>query len=485
MLMLLDCIAQTLQRVDLVYEILSMKMESARIDECEDNESTKWHKYQDYMRDDVNFMCDLFDEMAKWASLDTLMNLAQWTNIIIFRTRAIVSVVGHKGNSTHPSWVCEQLGMGDALYKEAQYHKNDENRHVHSEKLVRVLSTPNSNKITLGFTITFTGVCYLVMQDADKEKENNDGNTPVLLAATNGHVDVVQYLVMQGAAYKEKNGNDSNTAVIWAAGNGNLAAIQHLIQNGADPTCIDEDGSSVLLLLVIEDISEDELLPPQPVRGESTAEQDPTWFIPPETITRVTAFVCGWFGMVFRAKWADSDVAVKEVPVVELRRFLKEVTTWRNLRHVNIIPFYGVNHRKKPYFIVSQYATKGELVEYLKRKKEHGRSIVWRKLKEVAAGLGYLHSRDVVHGDLKCNNIVVSNDGIAMLIDFGLSFHESGPCSLIRMKDKLGAMAWRAPEFEHLTVLTPTRMSDVYSLGMCWSAYSSSSRCQRQRHTTC
>ncbi|KAG6623603.1 TKL protein kinase [Phytophthora cinnamomi] len=103
------------------------------------------------------------------------------------------------------------------------------------------------------------------------------------------------------------------------------------------------------------------------------------------------------------------------------------------------------------------------------------------KLKEVAAGLGYLHSQEVVHGDLKGNNIVVSNDGTAMLTDFGLSFQESGSCSVKKMKDTLGAMAWRALEFANMTILTPTRKSDVYSLGMCiieavtfkgpWSGY--------------
>ncbi|KAK1942350.1 ALK tyrosine kinase receptor [Phytophthora citrophthora] len=88
-------------------------------------------------------------------------------------------------------------------------------------------------------------------------------------------------------------------------------------------------------------------------------------------------------------------------------------------------------------------------------------------MREVAAGLAYLHSRGAVHGDLRGNNIVVSNHGIAMLTDFGLSFQENGSCSLVKMKDQLGAMAWRAPEFANLTILKPTRKSDVYSFGMC------------------
>lgn len=69
-----------------------------------------------------------------------------------------------------------------------------------------------------------------------------------------------------------------------------------------------------------------------------------------------------------------------------------------------------------------------------------------------------------------------------MLTDFGLSFIEFGPCSVKKLKDTLRAMAWRAPEFAKMTVETPTRKSDMYSLGMCiieavtgknpWSGYS-------------
>lgn len=61
----------------------------------------------------------------------------------------------------------------------------------------------------------------------------------------------------------------------------------------------------------------------------------------------------------------------------------------------------------------------------------------------------------------------MSDNGTAMLTNFGLSFSEYGTCSLKKMKDTLGTMAWRAPEFAMMTVETPTRKSDVFSLGMC------------------
>ncbi|POM69640.1 Serine/threonine protein Kinase [Phytophthora palmivora] len=260
-------------------------------------------------------------------------------------------------------------------------------------------------------------VQYLVEQGVDKEIQNKLGHTPLIWAATSGNLDEVRCLVEHGVE-KDKRDYNGKTALIWAAANGKPNVVKYLVDHGADkdklirnkadPTGLDNDGNSVLLVLLNHpDITEDELVP--------------------------------------------------EVSVVQLRRFLKEVNTWRNLRHTNVVPFYGANLRKEP----EEYRME--------------------KLNEIAAGLGYLHSREIAHGDLKGNNIVVNDNGTAMLTDFGLSFQESGSCSIKDMKDKLGAMAWRAPEFAHMTVMTPTRKSDVYSLGMCiieavtlknpWSGY--------------
>ncbi|TMW69735.1 hypothetical protein Poli38472_001891 [Pythium oligandrum] len=191
------------------------------------------------------------------------------------------------------------------------------------------------------------------------------------------------------------------------------------------------------------------------------------WYISPESIEKREgpAFAEGGFGTVYLAKWQHTDVVIKVISRSDMRRFLGEVTLWYELRHPNVVQFLGANDKTEPYFIVSSHAAKGELLQFLASEKEKGRVVVWRKLYEAAAGLSHLHRRGIVHGDLKGNNILVHESGTAMLVDFGLSFSESGSSSV--EKDTLGAMAWRAPEFANLTVEQPTRKSDVYSLGMC------------------
>lgn len=113
---------------------------------------------------------------------------------------------------------------------------------------------------------------------------------------------------------------------------------------------------------------------------------------------------------------------------------------------------------------MSENASGGTLRVYLHKHREAGRSLVWRKLHEVALGLLYLHKNGIIHSDIKSNNILVSKNGKAMLIDFGLSFEQSG--SRLNVKN-WGAVQWRPPEYVVENGAGPSFAADVYSLGMC------------------
>ncbi|RLN82851.1 hypothetical protein BBJ28_00019344 [Nothophytophthora sp. Chile5] len=359
-------------------------------------------------------------------------------------------------------------------------------------------------------------VQYLVDAGADKESKNTGGITALMWAARHGKLDVVRCLVNAGAD-KEAKDTNGKTALMWAALSGELDVVRCLVDAGADASWYDNEGNSALInLLLRDDAKDDDVFLPvaklllehgaPPLRSNNQGKsaksialikhfpqisvlieeytrrpavlrrepegEDPDWLISSDTVTRNRIpLAVGGFGKVYRARWSHTDVVLKEIAVEseeQMRRFRREVEIWRGLSHPNVVYLFGANDRSEICFIVSEFATNGELISYLKGEKDQGRNVVWRKLGEVAAGLSYLHGKGVVHGDLKGNNIVVSNAGTAMLTDFGLSFFEAGPCSVMKMKDTLGAMAWRAPEFANMTVMTPTRKSDVYSLGMCF-----------------
>ena len=83
---------------------------------------------------------------------------------------------------------------------------------------------------------------------------------------------------------------------------------------------------------------------------------------------------------------------------------------------------------------------------------------------EAALGLQYLHGQNIVHNDLKCDNIMVGMDGKAKLIDFGLSCLLNEAEIEIDVK-QMGAVNWRSPEY--LAGGRPSFASDVYSFAMC------------------
>ncbi|KAJ8556653.1 hypothetical protein ON010_g9311 [Phytophthora cinnamomi] len=224
------------------------------------------------------------------------------------------------------------------------------------------------------------------------------------------------------------------------------------------------DQADVMKLFQLQEESgnNEDILLHENVHGEG-----PGWVIRPEEVVRQeVAFATGSFGSVYRAKWSNTDVVVKEIKAatgMEKKRFLKEVKLWSELHHDNIVPFYGASLSQDNLFVVSKLAENGTLNSYLKSVK----GVAWRMMFQVAAGLQYLHDHKIIHGDLKGNNIVVSTDGTAMLTDFGFSFLDNGSCSIITRRDQLGALQWRAPEFVLNTAERPTYASDVYSLGMC------------------
>ncbi|RLN88630.1 hypothetical protein BBJ28_00018053, partial [Nothophytophthora sp. Chile5] len=193
----------------------------------------------------------------------------------------------------------------------------------------------------------------------------------------------------------------------------------------------------------------------------------PHWFVPSHEVQRhAYPFASGSFGEVYRGTWRGSKVVIKCVNVnssEDRRAFLREATIWHKARHPHIVSFFGACHLSRPCFFICEEATNGNLVDYLDKVKKAGRSLVWRKLHEAALGLQFLHQSGIVHGDLKCNQILVSGEGVAKLTDFGLSFISSES----RPEGAGGAIRWRAPECLTKEGLAPTFESDVYSFGMC------------------
>ncbi|GMF40864.1 unnamed protein product [Phytophthora fragariaefolia] len=194
----------------------------------------------------------------------------------------------------------------------------------------------------------------------------------------------------------------------------------------------------------------------------------PSWFLPEYEVQRHSQpFAYGSFGNVYHGTWLESQVVIKCVDPKsddDKRTFRREARIWQKARHKHIVNFFGACDQGSPWFFVCEEAANGNLKNYLYRQKKEGRSLAWRKLYEAALGLHFLHQRHIIHSDLKCNQILVSAEGVAMLTDFGLSFMSAD--SRPRVPPG-GAVRWKAPECLKNATKPPTMESDVYSFGMC------------------
>ncbi|KAJ7202309.1 kinase-like domain-containing protein [Mycena pura] len=151
--------------------------------------------------------------------------------------------------------------------------------------------------------------------------------------------------------------------------------------------------------------------------------------------------------------------------------FCKEALIWEGLHHPFILPFLGLDSNTFPSSLcmVSPWMENGTVLAYL---KDHGLRDVDRLLFETAEGLRYLHSMNIVHGDLRGNNILISNNFNVCLADFGLAniVSPTETTATASSSNHAGSTRWFAPELIHPTAFgcdrfVRTPASDIYAFG--------------------
>ncbi|KAH7322185.1 kinase-like domain-containing protein [Rhizoctonia solani] len=146
-----------------------------------------------------------------------------------------------------------------------------------------------------------------------------------------------------------------------------------------------------------------------------------------------------------------------------LKHAARELHTWSRCKHPNIMPLLGLAVFRDRIGMVATWMKHGNLTEYLKVVSGVSR---YNMCVQICEGLSYLHHIRIIHCDLKGANVLVSDEGIPLLTDFGTSLVSdrtlrftattSGPSCTLR---------WSAAEI--LQEINPhTESSDVYALGM-------------------
>lgn len=180
----------------------------------------------------------------------------------------------------------------------------------------------------------------------------------------------------------------------------------------------------------------------------------------------------GAFGQVYIGTLRGTvQVAVKTFPFMDEQTstmFVREARAWAGVNQRNILPLLGLC--VEPPMLITDVISEGNLREFLAR-RAWDRPLGIRLLFDVAIGMTYLHSLNILHGDLKAVNILV--DGTkAMITDFGLA-KLAGTTSI---GDAVGGTAgFMAPEI--ITDKMLRKPADVFAFGsLCYEVLSEGQR---------
>jgi predicted Ser/Thr protein kinase len=176
----------------------------------------------------------------------------------------------------------------------------------------------------------------------------------------------------------------------------------------------------------------------------------------------------GGFGIVYKGKWRNSDVAIKQLHLTQpspssLEEFQKEMAIMARLRCPQIVQFYGA-YFEPCYGIVMEYMPVGSLYAVLHNNKPLDWEIRHQIAIDIACGISFLHAETILHRDLKSLNVLLDEHYHAKLTDFGLAKIKNESSSTAT-SHSVGTLAWMAPELfqRHAKY---SQQSDIYSFGM-------------------
>ena len=196
------------------------------------------------------------------------------------------------------------------------------------------------------------------------------------------------------------------------------------------------------ILSVVNKISENIKYTKDSTTSTKTADD---WLIPIDSIMNDLVLIgTGIEGSVYLGKLGAQNVACKRVKSEEETN----IKHLRKLNHINVIKFRGISISAPLFYIVMDYCPYGSVFDVLKRRRERQsctkptQVLDWSK--QISNGLNYLHENKIVHRDVKSPNILIADNYVLKISDFGTSKQLGSKQGQIMSFN--GTSAWMAPE---------------------------------------
>ena len=171
----------------------------------------------------------------------------------------------------------------------------------------------------------------------------------------------------------------------------------------------------------------------------------------------------GGCGKLMKVNTVNGTSAMKIIypDIDNMENVLNEINIMKLMNHQNIVKYYGYNFYNNNFVIIMELCNGGDLFNLYKNHPNLNMKFKIKVIKQLADALLYIHSKNVIHGDLKCLNILLDkiyneNDYPNIKVcDFGLSKFNTEPLEV-----KGYSILWVAPE--SLNDEINTKESDIY-----------------------
>ena len=179
----------------------------------------------------------------------------------------------------------------------------------------------------------------------------------------------------------------------------------------------------------------------------------------------------GGMGQVYKAvqEGLEREVAIKVLPPNLLSnpemvaRFKREIQICGKLQHPNLVKVYDEGVQDGVHFFAMEYFPGESLHKFLQKQGPLPVEVALRIVGEVVTAIGHIHQEGLIHRDVKPSNVMVSADGAAKLMDFGLA-RDLAKSAMTQSGALLGTLGYMSPEMIRGDKVD--QRSDLYQVGV-------------------
>lgn len=143
----------------------------------------------------------------------------------------------------------------------------------------------------------------------------------------------------------------------------------------------------------------------------------------------------------------------------------QEIEMMQHLNHPNIVEYLGCERQELSFSIYLEYISGGSVGSCLRKHGKFEEPVIRSLTRQVLSGLEYLHRQGILHRDLKADNILLDQYGIAKISDFGISKKTHDIYGNDPQNSMQGSVFWMAPEVIRPEGQGYSAKIDIWSLG--------------------